>query len=74
MKLSQYSIKELLPYVLGDDSPNNYHSGKDLVNLFNRVNIRDVYDDKAGGLPLPDRCLLCTGVCFIIMDASYDIS
>lgn len=50
MKLSQFAITEIIPYILGDKS-SNHQKGRDLVNLFNRVNFQDVYDLEAGGLP-----------------------
>ena len=51
MKLSEYTIKELIPYVQGDIITMDYRKGADLVDLFNRVGFRDIYDFNAGGLP-----------------------
>lgn len=48
MRLSDYAIQQLVPYITGDlHSPTR--SGRDLIQLFNKYGTRDVYDDK--GLP-----------------------
>jgi hypothetical protein len=49
MKLSDYAIQELMPFVKGDDFPPR-RSGPELIKLFNHFGARDVYDE----LGLPD--------------------
>ena len=49
MTISPYAISKLAPYITGDQSPPK-RSGKQLVNLFNKNGMRDVYDE----LGLPD--------------------
>jgi phosphatidylserine/phosphatidylglycerophosphate/cardiolipin synthase-like enzyme len=51
MKLSEYAIQELVPYVTGTGTLGLYRKGKDLVELFNQYGLRDVYDSNHGGLP-----------------------
>lgn len=51
MNLSDFAIKNLLPFVTGDGYPPT-RSGDNLVTLFNRYGCRDVYDFSAGGLPI----------------------
>lgn len=48
MRLSEYTIQQLVPFITGNDYPPN-RSGRDLVSLFNAFGFRDVYRD---GLPL----------------------
>ncbi len=50
MKLSDYAIQKLVPYVTGDGyAPSR--SGPELVKLFNEFGARDLYDFNKGGLP-----------------------
>lgn len=48
MKLSDYSIQQIAPYIKGDDYL-PYRKGSELVKLFNKYGCRDVYD--SSGLP-----------------------
>lgn len=52
MKLSDYAINAITPFVTGDNKLSVYRRGSDLVNLFNKFGFRDVYDYNNGGLPL----------------------
>ncbi len=54
MTLSKYAIKQLVPYVTGDNYPPS-RSGPELVNLFNKFGARDIYDFAQGGLPQIDK-------------------
>lgn len=47
MKLSEYTIQQLVPFITGNDYPPN-RIGRELVALFNRFGFRDVYKK---GLP-----------------------
>lgn len=49
MKLSQYTIQQIVPFIIGKDGEVGYMKGKMLVNWFNQFGRRDVYDEK--GLP-----------------------
>lgn len=50
MKLTDFAIQQLIPYITGDEhSPRR--SGNDLVKLFNKFGARDIYDFDNGGLP-----------------------
>ena len=49
MKLSQYAIQQIVPFIIGKDGELGYMKGKMLVNWFNQYGRRDVYDEK--GLP-----------------------
>jgi len=53
MKISDFSIKELIAIINGDCGFTPYLSGNQLVKLFKKVGIRDVYsfDKNSGGLP-----------------------
>lgn len=51
MKLSDYAIYELCPYVMGENVFSPYRKGSDLVKLFNEFGCHDVYDYQNGGLP-----------------------
>ncbi|MEX0981363.1 MAG: phospholipase D-like domain-containing protein [Bacteroidales bacterium] len=48
MKLSDFAINEITPYITGDDHTPS-RSGRELVKLFNSYGCRDVYDEN--GLP-----------------------
>jgi phosphatidylserine/phosphatidylglycerophosphate/cardiolipin synthase-like enzyme len=50
MILSDYAIKQLVPYVTGDGCPPS-RTGPKLVELFNKFGLRDIYDFNNGGLP-----------------------
>ena len=50
MKLSDYAIQQLVPYIVGDDYP-PYRKGTELVVLFNEFGERDIYRFDNGGLP-----------------------
>ena len=52
MKLSEYAIGLLVPFVTGDGHP-PYRKGPALVQLFNKYGARDKYDF-TGGFGLPD--------------------
>lgn len=52
MKLTEYAIDLLVPYVTADGLP-SYRKGSALVLLFNKYGFRDKYDS-VGGLGLPD--------------------
>lgn len=45
MNLSDFAIKDLIPYIIGN------RKGRELVTLFNKFGARDLYDNEAG---LPD--------------------
>ena len=49
MKLSDFAIRKIAPYIIGDNHPPT-RTGPKLVELFNSFGCRDVYDKK--GLPL----------------------
>lgn len=51
MKLSEYAIQQLTPFVTGDNGLSLYRKGAELVSLFNKYGQRDVYDAHNGGLP-----------------------
>lgn len=51
MKLSDYAIQKLVPYVTGTGTLGLYRKGKELVELFDQYGLRDVYDSNHGGLP-----------------------
>lgn len=48
MPLSEFAVQNLVPFILDDP----YHSGPDLIKLFNQFGCRDVYN---GGLPVHPR-------------------
>ncbi|WP_424035536.1 phospholipase D-like domain-containing protein [Prevotella melaninogenica] len=48
MKLSEYTIQQLVPFITGNDYPPT-RSGRELVALFNTFGFRDVYKE---GLPI----------------------
>lgn len=43
MKISDLSIKSIVPFILGEQDRANYRSGPDLVEIFNMVGFRDDY-------------------------------
>jgi phosphatidylserine/phosphatidylglycerophosphate/cardiolipin synthase-like enzyme len=49
MKLTEYAIQQLVPFILGTEDPLPILSGRELVNLFNTFGFRDVYRE---GLPI----------------------
>lgn len=51
MELSEYAIRQLTPFVTGDNNLSLSRKGTDLVDLFNKYGQRDVYDFHNGGLP-----------------------
>ena len=52
MKVSDFTIESLVPWVLGEQEGTTYASGPDLVRFFNSFGLRDVYDrGSGGGLP-----------------------
>ena len=51
MKLTEYAILELTPFVTGDNEISIKRSGSQLVHLFNKYGCKDVYDSPNGGLP-----------------------
>jgi len=51
MKLSDFSLKELVEFIKGDNTPTVKRSGPELVNVFNANGTRDIYDFDNGGLP-----------------------
>lgn len=51
MKLSDYAIKKLVPYITGDSITTTYKKGSELTDLFNAYGFRDIYDFNKGGLP-----------------------
>jgi len=51
MKLSDFSIEALNPFITGDESPAPRMSGPDIIKFFNIFGIRDVYSFDKGGLP-----------------------
>ena len=51
MKISDFSIEALNPFLTGDESPAPRMSGVDLVKFFNLFGVRDVYSFNNGGLP-----------------------
>jgi len=51
MNLSNYSFKELIEVIKGDDIPSVKRSGQELVKLFNQHGMRDIYNYDEGGLP-----------------------
>ena len=51
MKLSDYAINELIPYITGDNKTTVYKKGSELTKLFNSYGFRDIYDFNKGGLP-----------------------
>ena len=51
MKLSDFSIEALTPFITGDESSAPRMSGPDIIKFFNIFGIRDVYSFENGGLP-----------------------
>lgn len=51
MKLSDFSIEALNPFITGDESPAPRMSGPDIIKFFNIFGVRDVYSFDKGGLP-----------------------
>ena len=51
MKLTEYAVIELIPFVTGDNGISIRRSGPQLVSLFNKYGYRDIYDSQNGGLP-----------------------
>lgn len=51
MKLSDFSLEALVPFLTGDDSIAPYMSGPQLISFFNKFGVCDVYSHKDGGLP-----------------------
>ena len=51
MKLSDYAINALIPYITGDNKTTVYKKGSELTKLFNSYGFRDIYDFNKGGLP-----------------------
>lgn len=51
MELSEYAIRQLVPFVTGDNRLSKSRKGAELVDLFNKYGQRDVYDFDKGGLP-----------------------
>ncbi len=51
MELSNYAVKNLVPFVTGDNHLSKYRKGEELVDLFNEFGCRDLYDYNNGGLP-----------------------
>ena len=51
MKLSDFSIEALNPFITGDEPPAPRMSGPELIKFFNMFGIRDVYSFENGGLP-----------------------
>jgi phosphatidylserine/phosphatidylglycerophosphate/cardiolipin synthase-like enzyme len=51
MKLTDFTLRELSPYILGDNGIGLYRSASKLVDLFNLYGCRDIYEFKNGGLP-----------------------
>lgn len=51
MKLTEYAVIELIPFVTGDNEISIRRSGPQLVSLFNKYGCRDVYNSQNGGLP-----------------------
>lgn len=51
MKLSDFAINKIIPFITGDNNLSIYRKGQDLVNLFNEYGFRDIYDYQNGGLP-----------------------
>jgi len=49
MKISLFTIEELVPFITGDEYPPQ-RKGRELVTLFNKYGARDIYDE----LGLPD--------------------
>ena len=54
MKLSDLSIKKLVKYIIGDSEYTPYLKGSKIIELFNKVGIRDIYKFLEGGLPNRD--------------------
>ncbi len=50
MKLSDFSIEALNPFITGDESPAPRMSGSELIKFFNMFDVRDVYSFENGGL------------------------
>lgn len=50
MKLTDFAIQQLLPYINVDEHPPR-RSGPDLVRLFNKFGASDIYDFDNGRLP-----------------------
>ena len=55
MKLTDFALKEIAKFILGDDGNGINRSGTKLVDLFNKYGCRDIYDFKNGGLPKLDK-------------------
>jgi len=52
VKISEFSIEALTPFVTGEDESTEYASGPDLIRFFNSFGFRDVYGKGSGaGLP-----------------------
>lgn len=51
MELSDFALSKLVDYIRGEGNITIYKSGNNLVDLFNKYGIRDLYDFKNGGLP-----------------------
>lgn len=51
MKLSEFSIEALNPFITGDGTPAPRMSGPELIKFFNLFGVRDVYSFENGGLP-----------------------
>ncbi|MFV7441884.1 phospholipase D-like domain-containing protein [Acinetobacter pittii] len=51
MKLSEFSIEALNPFITGDGTPAPRMSGPELIKFFNFFGVRDVYSFENGGLP-----------------------
>lgn len=51
MKLSDLSINELVPIILGETNISPKKSGPNMIDYFNRVGFRDIYKFGEGGLP-----------------------